>query len=191
MTLLSSLRQRSGRRRLVTARCHQGNILGAEGALFRSVGRRHGAMAAEERYPEIRRLPGTINQDADADYPTAPSGNRRHDLPDGAAGGQDIVDDEDPLPGTDIEAATEDSFLAFFLCVEAAYSHLAANFMRQDNAAGGRPGHNLDITVSVMFRDHPAELLGQLRKLHHLELFPVHRRVQSRGQPEVPLEQGS
>jgi len=57
-------------------------------------------------------LLGAVNQYSDADYYSALIGYCCHNLSNGIAGGKDIIDDENSLPGVNVKASPKSSLLS-------------------------------------------------------------------------------
>ena len=112
--------------------------------------------AGEERNAEIDFLLRPIYQHADTDDFGVKFCYGRYYFADGAAGRQDIVDNQYPFTGVNVEAATEDSYIAFFLREDAADTELPSDLIGDNDAAGGGTGDHLHPVFFEVNRNHPA-----------------------------------
>src|SRR5450830_1916918 len=93
--------------RVLRSRNDEWDALFAERTLFRRPRRHRHRQAGEERHAEVYLPPGPVHQHANPRHFRAARPNRIEDLADAASGGQDIIDDEDPVAGADFETTLE------------------------------------------------------------------------------------
>jgi hypothetical protein len=85
-----------------------------------------------------------VNQHADANNFATQPGYQAQDLPDGLAGGKDIVNHQNPLTGAQAEAPLESSPVGSFLFGKyAPHSKLSGDFIGDDDTAGSWPSHDI------------------------------------------------
>lgn len=148
-------------------------------------------MAGKERHTEVQSLLGTVDQYADTDYCALELGYRSHNFSYGLAGGEHVIDNEDPFARANGKAASERPLLSFPFRKYASYSQLPGYLKSQDNTTGRRSGNYLDSLLPEMGRDLAAELLCIFGELQNAEFLPVAGGMQSRGELKMPLHQGS
>ena len=134
-------------------------------------------------------LLGAVDQDTYADNLTVLPADQLQDLTDRLAGGKYVVDDKDFLAGIDTEASSESPFVIIFLFGEyTARFHLPGYLVGEDDAAGGRPGYNINLMLGEVGDNQAAELFGVVGELQYAELLPVYGGVQPGGEQEVPFQ---
>src|SRR4051794_17459132 len=112
-----------------------------------------------------------------------------------AAGGEDVVDEEHALAGTDLEAAPELALRAVVGCPlfgeDRPGPELAAGLEREDPPAGRRARDEVDVSGAVVCavrrRPVPAQLARRGGILEHLELLEVGARMTAALEDEVAL----
>jgi hypothetical protein len=163
-------------RDLAAAGFGQRDAGGAQGAILRLVSLRYGAEAAEKGDAEVVFFLRAVDQDTYAGDLAVLASNQLQDLADGLAGGEYVIDDKDLFAGVNNEASPKNTPVFAFLFGEyAAYSHLPGNLVGEDDAAGGRPGYDIDVILGEVVTDKAAQLLGVVGKLEYAELLPVDR----------------
>jgi hypothetical protein len=95
----------------------------------------------------------------------------------GFAGGKDIIDDKNSLPGADGEASPKSPLVALFFGKYAAYPKLSCYLKSKDNAPGSGTSDYLDLLVLEVSRNQTTELFGVVGILQNLELLPVDGRM--------------
>ena len=99
--------------------------------------------------------------------------------------------DEHALARAHDETPKEASLLPHRLGEDAAQAELSRHLEAEDDAAGRRPGHELDVAAAEVLGDQPTEALRVGGILEDLELLEVGARVASRRELEVPIEDGA
>ena len=114
-----------------------------------------------------------------------------HGLARGAAGGDDILDDQRRFAGSEAESAAEqhDAFLAFG--EERAETESSRYFVRDDDSAERRRSHYRRAQMAQFRRQRGTQLLGDPRVLQDQRALNVPIAVQARGKDEVPFKQGA
>src|SRR6185369_13307070 len=137
-----------------------------------------------------------IDEDDAFDDLTAHRLDRGDHREEGAAGGQDVVDEQDPLARHDPEAAPEFAVGravvgANLLGEDAADTKLPSSFVGEDDPAGRRPRDQVDQQLAIgratVLGEEPAQLAGRGRILEDLELLDVRVTVTPALEQEVPL----
>jgi len=111
-------------------------------------------------------------------------------LKDRAAGCHDILDDENPLSGMNVESAPKLHFAFLTLREDRPYLEHSSDLCANDNASDRRRDHKLNIGVLKMLGDFTAEQVKILRILQYTGTLEVLRTVESGGKSEMALEQG-
>ncbi len=154
--------------RLAAAGFHQRDAGGAERAPTGLVGDDLGAVAAEERHAEIELLRGAVDEDADAHDVTPQPPDGVDGIPQGAARGHNVVDDEDALARRDAEAAPELPAPGRARLGEDAAqpSCRRPRIARDDPRPSAGPPH-LGAAIPEVLGEHSAKLAGIFGVLQH------------------------
>ena len=132
------------------------------------------AEATEERDAKIYALFGAVNHYPDADYLTTQLIDGGYHLVYRTTGGQNVVYNENPLAGADVEASPEGSrFGSFPFSKYAAYTELPGRFKGKDNTTGSWAGYHLYLLFLEVNGNHVTKLFSVFRRLQNLELLPV------------------
>lgn len=132
-----------------------------------------------------------INQQADANKGGLERFERIQHLTNRSPGSEYIIDDQRALTGLHLKAPAQGAMagpVGVVFYKDATYTKLACYFVGQDDAACGGANDDLNSGRAKVFGQRPAEPLGMLRPLQHLELFPIGGAVPTGGELEVALQ---
>ena len=131
-----------------------------------------------------------VDEHADGDGNTAVGLDDIDDFLDGAAGRDDVFDDQAALTRMQVEAAAEGHLAIDALGEDGARAESLARLMGEQDAAGHRADDGLDVGVLELLGHRLAELLRVLWMLQHVELLDVVRAMQAGRQQEMAIHDG-
>jgi hypothetical protein len=133
-----------------------------------------------------------IDKRAGSDYETAFLFHHADGFASGAAGGPNILDDEDALAGFNFKAAAEGHLAgAVAFDEERSYAESACDFVADQNAAESRRHDASDGVFLEELGESTAEALGVLWMLQNEGALDVRAAVASAGELEMPGADGA
>ena len=144
-----------------------------------------------DRHVQVRLSAGAIDKHRRSDHFPARRPDRVDRLLHRAPRRHDVVHHNHTFSGSKSESASELATCAIraALRIDRPNAELPRDLVRQDDAAGGGPGHCVGAERPHPRCDRRAKALGLGRVLEDLELLEVERRVAARREDEVPLAQ--
>ncbi len=106
-----------------------------------------------------------------------------------SARGDDVLDDEDALPGREREAAAQRETAVLPFCEDGPHPERAPHLLPDDDSAESRREDCLHAQIADAVREERAAALGFGRVLEHEGALQVAGAVQAGGQTEVPVEE--